>query len=86
MPSASALMGCRLCSLSTLTLPLTVCDIRSPTSLGTYSLGTSTTCKEKALRFLDEHKGITASSLFPDVEGLGRFLRWHLDSLLTTLL
>ena len=43
-------------------------------------------CKEKALKFLDEHKGITASSIFPDVEGLGRFLRWHLDSLLTTLL
>lgn len=43
-------------------------------------------CKEKALRFLDEHKGVTASSIFPDVEGLGRFLRWHLDSLLTTLL
>ena len=43
-------------------------------------------CKEKALKFLDEQRGITASTIFPDVEGLGRFLRWQLDSLLTTLL
>jgi hypothetical protein len=43
-------------------------------------------CKEKALKFLDEHKGLTASTIFPDVEGLGKFLRWHLDSLVTTLL
>lgn len=42
-------------------------------------------CKEKTLKFLDE-QNITASSIFPDVEGLGRFLRWQLDSLLTTLL
>jgi len=42
-------------------------------------------CKEKTLKFLDE-QGTTASSIFPDVEGLGRFLRWQLDSLLTTLL
>lgn len=42
-------------------------------------------CKEKTLKFLDE-QSITASSIFPDVEGLGRFLRWQLDSLLTTLL
>jgi hypothetical protein len=46
----------------------------------------SSGCKEKALRFLEEHKGLTASTIFPDVEGLGRFLRWHLDSLVTTLL
>ncbi len=43
-------------------------------------------CKEKILRFLDEQKNVTASTIFPDVEGLGRFLRWQLDSLLTTLL
>lgn len=43
-------------------------------------------CKEKTLRFLDEHQNVTASTVFPDVEGLGRFLRWQLDSLLTTLL
>ena len=42
-------------------------------------------CKEKTLKFLDE-ENITASTIFPDVEGLGRFLRWQLDSLLTTLL
>jgi FRG domain-containing protein len=43
-------------------------------------------CKEKALKFLDEQKNKTASSIFPDVEGLGRFLRWHLDTLKTNLL
>jgi hypothetical protein len=43
-------------------------------------------CKEKTLKFLDENLGINASYIFPDVEGLGRFLRWQLDSLLTTLL
>ena len=42
-------------------------------------------CKEKALRFLEE-KGVTAGSIFPDVEGLGKFLNWHLDSLITMLL
>jgi len=42
-------------------------------------------CKEKSLRFLADYKGLTASSIFPDVEGLGKFLRWHLESLVTTL-
>ena len=42
-------------------------------------------CKSKALRFLADHRKITASTLFPDVVGLGRFLRWHLDSLRTML-
>jgi hypothetical protein len=46
----------------------------------------STSCKEKALRFLGEHKDITASSIFPDVEGINRFLHWHLQTLLTTIL
>ena len=46
----------------------------------------ASSCKEKALRFLDEHRSITASTLFPDVEGLGRFLQWHLETLVTTLL
>jgi len=46
----------------------------------------SSGCKEKALRFLEEHKKITAGTVFPDVEGLGRFLRWHLDTLKTMLL
>ena len=44
------------------------------------------TCKDKTLRFLDEQKGITASTVFPDVEGLGRFLRWQLDTLVARLL
>lgn len=43
-------------------------------------------CKEKTLRFLAEQKEVTAGTIFPDVEGLGKFLHWHLESLLTTLL
>jgi hypothetical protein len=43
-------------------------------------------CKSKALQFLAEHKEITASTIFPDVVGLGRFLRWQLESLRTMLL
>jgi hypothetical protein len=51
-----------------------------------YRVDIASGCKEKALRFLEEHKKMTASSIFPDVEGLGRFLRWHLDTLVTMLL
>jgi len=43
-------------------------------------------CKEKTLRFLADQKNITAGTIFPDVEGLGKFLHWHLQSLVTTLL
>ena len=43
-------------------------------------------CKSKALQFLAEHKGVTASTIFPDVVGLGRFLRWQFESLRTMLL
>lgn len=43
-------------------------------------------CKEKALRFLGDQKQINAGTIFPDVEGLGKFLHWHLESLVTTLL
>jgi hypothetical protein len=43
-------------------------------------------CKEKALRFLEEQVQITAGTIFPDVEGLNKFLHWHLESLVTTLL
>jgi hypothetical protein len=43
-------------------------------------------CKEKALRFLEEQQRVTAGTIFPDVEGLGKFLHWHLESLVTTLL
>lgn len=46
----------------------------------------SSSCKEKSLRFLEEHKNKTASTIFPDVEGLGRFLHWHLETLVTTIL
>ncbi len=43
-------------------------------------------CKSKALQFLAEEKNITASTIFPDVFGLGRFLRWQFESLRTMLL
>ncbi len=43
-------------------------------------------CKSKALQFLAESLDITASTIFPDVVGLGRFLRWQFDSLRTMLL
>jgi hypothetical protein len=43
-------------------------------------------CKSKALQFLSESLNITASTIFPDVVGLGRFLRWQFDSLRTMLL
>lgn len=43
-------------------------------------------CKSKALQFLAEHRNITASTIFPDVVGLGRFLRWQFESLRTMLL
>ena len=46
----------------------------------------ASSCKEKALRFLEAQKHITAGTIFPDVEGLGKFLHWHLERLLTTLL
>jgi hypothetical protein len=42
-------------------------------------------CKGKALQFLAEEKNITASTIFPDVVGLGRFLRWQFESLRTML-
>jgi hypothetical protein len=43
-------------------------------------------CKEKALRHLADQRKVTASTIFPDVEGLNKFLHWHLESLVTTLL
>jgi hypothetical protein len=43
-------------------------------------------CKSKALQFLADHKEITASTIFPDVVGLGRFLRWQFESLRTMLM
>jgi len=46
----------------------------------------SGSCKGKALQFLAEEMGITASTIFPDVVGLGRFLRWQFESLRTMLM
>lgn len=43
-------------------------------------------CKGKALQFLEEELKITANTIFPDVVGLGRFLRWQFESLRTMLL
>ena len=43
-------------------------------------------CKGKTLQFLDQNVGITASTIFPDVVGLGRYLRWQFDSLRTMIL
>jgi FRG domain len=43
--------------------------------------------KSRILQFLaDAPLNITASTIFPDVVGLGRFLRWQFDSLRTMLL
>jgi hypothetical protein len=46
----------------------------------------SGSCKGKALQFLAEQMNITASTIFPDVVGLGRFLRWQFESLRTMLM
>jgi len=43
-------------------------------------------CKGNALQFLAQEMGITASTIFPDVVGLGRFLRWQFESLRTMLM
>ncbi len=41
--------------------------------------------KGKVLQFLAD-RGMTASTIFPDVVGLGRFLRWQFESLRTMLM
>lgn len=41
--------------------------------------------KRDILRFLAEEKKISAKSLFPDIVGLGRFLRWEFEALRTEL-
>jgi hypothetical protein len=43
-------------------------------------------CKSKALQFLADTMNINAGTIFPDVVGLGRFLRWQFDSLRTMML
>ncbi len=42
--------------------------------------------KGKVLQYLAESKDMTASTIFPDVVGLGRFLRWQFESLRTMLM
>lgn len=42
--------------------------------------------KSNILQFLAQEVKITASTIFPDVVGLGRFLRWQFDSLRTMYL
>lgn len=41
--------------------------------------------KRDILRFLAEEKDISAKSLFPDIVGLGRFLRWEFEALRTEI-
>lgn len=41
--------------------------------------------KRDILHFLSEEKHISAKSLFPDIVGLGRFLRWEFEALRTEL-
>ncbi len=43
-------------------------------------------CKAKALQFLTDSLNVNAGTIFPDVVGLGRFLRWQFDSLRTMML
>ncbi len=43
-------------------------------------------CKSKTLQFLADEKSITAGTIFPDVVGLSRFLKWQFESLKTMLL
>lgn len=56
--------------------------------LGLHRVLINASCKPKALQFLADHMDppLTASTIFPDVVGLGRFLRWQFDSLRTMLL
>ena len=41
--------------------------------------------KRDILQFLAEEKGISAKTLFPDIVGLGRFLRWEFEALRTAM-
>ena len=43
-------------------------------------------CQSNVVQYLATHKNITASTIFPDVVGWGRFLRWQFESLGTMLL
>ncbi len=41
--------------------------------------------KNKVLQYLGQDERVTAERLFPDLEGLGRYLRWQMDSYRTML-
>ena len=42
--------------------------------------------KSAILKYLEEHKDLSAKTLFPDIVGLQRYLRWEFESLRTQLL
>ena len=42
--------------------------------------------KSDILRYLEKYKGISAKTLFPDIGGLQRYLRWDFEALRTQLL
>jgi len=42
--------------------------------------------KSDILKYLERHKGISAKTLFPDIVGLQRYLRWEFEALRTQLL
>lgn len=50
---------------------------------GRYTIKASR--KRDILRFLAEETGVSAKSLFPDIVGLGRFLRWEFEALKTEI-
>jgi hypothetical protein len=65
---------------------LEAAEMRPGEDLGLHRVLIDAPSKPRALQFLANHKGLTASTIFPDVVGLGRFLRWQFDSLRTMLL
>ena len=42
--------------------------------------------KGDILKYLERYRGISAKTLFPDIVGLQRYLRWEFESLRTQLL
>jgi hypothetical protein len=42
--------------------------------------------KRDILKYLEKHKGISAKTLFPDIVGLQRYLRWEFEVLRTQLI
>lgn len=58
----------------------------SPDGPGFHRVVLAASCKVAALRFLAENFGITAGTIFPDVVGLSRFLRWQFETLRAMLI